>query len=124
MDYVPYKNATTLDYVTWLSRHDGIGNMMSKGYKACRHLPQVPASIRSYQTGVHDLRNAVLKHFPVTPGDMDSYTYRQRALDLHVACWRQYQSYLRSRDDRQAVQRHYAERMAKAQPIAQESGNA
>jgi hypothetical protein len=124
MERPPYKNATTLDFVTWLARHEGIGNAMSKCHMACKHFPQVPASIKHYATGVHDVRKAVLKHFPVTPGEKRTFDDRQTTLDLFVSCWRQYQCYLRSRDDREAVQRHYAERMASAQPIAQESGNA
>lgn len=96
--YLGYKNQFTLDFLSWCSRHENIPNRIGKAYAVLNQLPQIAESIRSYQTGVHDIRAAVVKHYPVIPGNYASFMKRQEALDILVVVWRQYQSYLRSRE--------------------------
>jgi hypothetical protein len=136
MSYLSYQNPMTLDFVSWASRHENMRNKIASAYAVCRDFPEIPQSVQCFRTGSRDLRQAVMKYFPATPGDYDSFELRRKVAEKMVYAWRMYQNYLRSRDDiaaagkqnaiREQVRKFEAACHARdrGEPIAQESGNA
>ncbi len=106
-----YRNEETMDFHTWTARHRGIRNDMGRAFAVCQDYPDLAPSIRSFRTGVKDLRAAVDKY---VPGGKKSDGYdlnlmHMKIMDIVVKAWRKYQNYLRGRNDVGAVERHAAE---------------
>lgn len=106
-----YSNDETMDLHTWAARHRGIKNDMGKAFGVFQDYPDVPVSVKSYHSGVKDLRAAVDKYVPGgKKGDpFELNLMHMKITDIVVKAWRKYQNYLRSRNDFGAIERHAAE---------------